>query len=80
MCADHDSVTIEATAIARELAQGPTVAIGAVKRLMHSTFEQPLEAQLEAESRALAACSRTDDAWDALHAVLDKRAPAFHGR
>lgn len=79
VCANPERVTAEANAIARELAQGPTVAIGAVKRLMHSTFEQSLEAQLEAESRALAACSRTDDAWAALNAVLARQTPTFHG-
>lgn len=79
VCANPASVAEQAAALASELAHGPTVAFGAVKRLLRSTFEQALEAQLEAESRALADCSRTDDAWGALNAVQEKRVPAFRG-
>lgn len=68
-----------ARGLALELAQGPTRAYGALKNLLLSASTQPAEAQLEAEARAMAACARTDDCWNAVQAVLDKRTPTFTG-
>jgi len=77
--ADQEELETTATALARELAAGPTFAIGEIKRLFISNFEQPLEAQMELESRALARASATDDAWSGLTSVLEKSEPTFVG-
>ena len=75
-----DGLQAEAWALARQLAQGPTRAYGEIKNLLLSTFEQPIEAQLEQEARAIARTARSDDAWNAIQAVADKRPPTFTGR
>ncbi|MFT3821252.1 MAG: enoyl-CoA hydratase-related protein [Rubrivivax sp.] len=70
----------QAWALARQLAQGPTRAYGEIKNLLLSSFEQPIEAQLELEARAIARTVRSDDAWNAIQAVADKQRPTFTGR
>lgn len=76
-----DDAALEATAgaLAAELAAGPTLAYGEIKRLFLSGQEQSLESQMELEARALARAARTDDAWHALNAVLNKETPTFRG-
>jgi 2-(1,2-epoxy-1,2-dihydrophenyl)acetyl-CoA isomerase len=70
----------EAWALARQLARGPTAAYGEAKDLMLSSPMESLEGQLENEARAMARVTRTDDAWNAMRAVLAKQKPAFEGR
>jgi len=70
----------EATALARQIASGPTRTYGEMKRLMLSTHDQPLETQLEFEARAISQCAKTEDSWNAIQAVLAKRKPEFVGR
>lgn len=77
---DDAALTDSAWDLARELAAGPTVAFGEIKNLLHSTFEQPIEAQMELEARAMARVTRSEDAWGAINAVLAKQKPEFHGR
>jgi 2-(1,2-epoxy-1,2-dihydrophenyl)acetyl-CoA isomerase len=70
----------EAWALARRLAQGPTLAYGEAKNLFLSSSIDSLEAQLESEARAMARVTRTEDAWNAMRAVLAKQKPTFEGR
>lgn len=65
--------------LARELAAGPTVAFGEIKNLLLSTYEQPVEAQMELEARAMVRATRSEDGWNAVNAVLAKQAPTFEG-
>jgi 2-(1,2-epoxy-1,2-dihydrophenyl)acetyl-CoA isomerase len=69
-----------ALALARELAAGPTVALGEIKNLLLSTYEQPVEAQMELEARAMVRATRSEDGWNAVNAVLAKQKPVFEGR
>ena len=69
-----------ATELARQLAAGPTLAYGAVKTLLNGTFDQTLESQMELESRAIAALSRSADGQEGISAFLNKRKPEFTGR
>lgn len=75
-----DALDARVDALAAELAAGPTRAFGEVKNLLLSSPDQPLEAQLELEARALARATRTDDAWNAISAVANKTEPTFEGR
>jgi 2-(1,2-epoxy-1,2-dihydrophenyl)acetyl-CoA isomerase len=70
----------EAWSLARRLAQGPTLAYGEAKNLLLSSPIETLEAQLENEARAMARVTRTEDAWNAMRAVLAKRKPTFEAR
>ena len=69
-----------ATKLATSLAQGPTRSFGAVKALLNESFEHGLEAQMELESRAIAAASTGPDGQEGIRAFLEKRAPQFSGR
>ena len=69
-----------ADAFARELASGATRAYGLTKRLLHQSFVETLETQMELESRAIADIMRTDDAKEGIDSFVNKRAPKFRGR
>ena len=77
---DEPALQTASLKLAHELARGPTRAFGEIKQLIQSSFEQALEAQLEDEAQAIARCTRTDDAWGALNAVLAKQKAEFNGR
>jgi 2-(1,2-epoxy-1,2-dihydrophenyl)acetyl-CoA isomerase len=74
------AVHSEATRIAKELAEGPTEAFGAIKRLFYQTPDRSLESQLEEEAQTLAAISRTADAREGVKAFVEKRKPVFVGK
>lgn len=74
-----DALAGEASALARRLAQGPTLAYGEIKNLLISSDTENLESQLENEARAMARAARTEDAWNAMQAVLGKRKATFEG-
>ncbi len=62
---------------ARELAQGPTRAYGAIKRLLLAAYHQPLEAQLSLERRAMVEATRGPELPEGIRAFLAKRPPRF---
>ncbi len=65
--------------LARELAQGPTVAYGEIKKLLLTTLATPIETQLELEAQAMARCARSEDAWHGMTEVAARRKPTFSG-
>ena len=68
-------------ALARELAAGPTLAIGGAKRLFHQSTWESLETQMELEAQAIAASGRTEDFRAGVTAFADKKPPpTFRGR
>jgi 2-(1,2-epoxy-1,2-dihydrophenyl)acetyl-CoA isomerase len=69
-----------ALAFARTLAEGPTRAYGAVKALLAESSTNSLEAQMEHESRAIAAMAVTEDGREGIAAFAAKRSPVFRGR
>jgi 2-(1,2-epoxy-1,2-dihydrophenyl)acetyl-CoA isomerase len=69
-----------ADTIATELAQGPTVALGLTKWLMHAGASLTLEEHLRNEAFAIELSSRTEDFREGLTAFKDKRPPKFQGR
>jgi 2-(1,2-epoxy-1,2-dihydrophenyl)acetyl-CoA isomerase len=77
--ADETTLRNAALTLATELAGGPTRAYGEIKALIRTSFEQPIETQLEDEAQAIARCTRTNDAWNALNSVLTKQKTTFNG-
>jgi 2-(1,2-epoxy-1,2-dihydrophenyl)acetyl-CoA isomerase len=67
-------------ALAAELAQGPTKAFGAAKRLLHQSTWESLETQMELEAQAIAASGRTEDFRAGVTAFAHKATPTFQGR
>lgn len=70
----------EALALATQLAQGPTLAYGEIKRLFLRAGSAQLEAQLEDEALTLARVSASADAQEGIAAMLERRKPVFHGK
>jgi 2-(1,2-epoxy-1,2-dihydrophenyl)acetyl-CoA isomerase len=66
--------------LARELAQGPTRAFGAAKRLLHQSTWESLETQMELEAQAIAASGHTQDFAAGVTAFVNKQTPTFRGR
>jgi len=66
--------------VVRQLADGPTVALGLTKWLLHAGAQAPLEQQLRNEGFAMELASRSDDFKEGLAAFKEKRPPDFGGR
>lgn len=69
-----------ALAFATGIVKGPTLAFGAIKRLAAAGFAAPLASQLEAEAQALTVLAGSDDAGQAIRALLERKTPHFAGR
>jgi 2-(1,2-epoxy-1,2-dihydrophenyl)acetyl-CoA isomerase len=69
-----------AATLARELAQGPTLALGGGKRLFHASTTESLDTQMALESEAIARSGHTADFVEGIQAFAAKRAPVFRGR
>ncbi len=67
-------------ALARELAQGPSKAFGAAKRLFHQSTWESLETQMELEAQAIALSGHTEDFASGVTAFANKKTPVFKGR
>jgi 2-(1,2-epoxy-1,2-dihydrophenyl)acetyl-CoA isomerase len=69
-----------ARGLASELAAGPTLAYGEIKRLFLQAGHAQLEERLEDEALTLARVSGTQDAQEGVAAMFERRKPSFHGR
>jgi 2-(1,2-epoxy-1,2-dihydrophenyl)acetyl-CoA isomerase len=70
----------EGLALARQLAEGPTRALAATKRLLWTGAGTSVEACLPDEARTVSELSGTEDAREGLAAVIERRAPVYKGR
>ncbi len=70
----------ETAALARKLADGPTVALGKAKQLLRSSLDNSWDEQSHREAEGLAAAAATDDHLEGVSAFLEKRKPVFKGR
>ncbi len=75
-----DEVESTVDALAKQLANGPTLAFGSVKTLLNQSFDNGLETQMELETREIARLSATADGQEGIQAFLTKRRPAFTGK
>lgn len=75
-----DELVDRATALAAELADGPTRAFGRMRRLLRESWTRDLRAQLAAETAALTSVGDTADAREGVAAFLENRQPTFQGQ
>ena len=68
------------TALAQRLASGPTLAYGAMKRLMRESMERTLPEQLAAEKDAFVQCAGTEDFRAGVEAFHQRQSAQFVGR
>jgi 2-(1,2-epoxy-1,2-dihydrophenyl)acetyl-CoA isomerase len=71
--------TAAVSALAAELAAGPTLAFGRAKRLFLMSEHESLETQMEHEAQLIARSSKTPDFREGITAFTEKRRPAFSG-
>ncbi len=72
-------VLADATALAGELADGPTFGNAMTKRMLEMEWAMSVESAIEAEAVAQALCMKTEDFARAYHAFVEKRKPVFEG-
>lgn len=65
--------------LALSLAQGPSIALGYIKRNINNAEHLPLEDCFDGEAIHHTRCSDTDDHKEAAKAFVEKRKPAFRG-
>ncbi|MEO5686060.1 MAG: enoyl-CoA hydratase family protein [Burkholderiaceae bacterium] len=75
-----DALLAEATAFARELADGPAFAHSLTKAMLHQEWSMDIDTAIEAEAQAQALCMLTADFGRAYRAFAAKSKPVFEGR
>jgi enoyl-CoA hydratase/carnithine racemase len=78
LCAPEELLPA-ATALAAELASGPTFAHGMTKKMLHQEWNMGLDEAIEAEAQAQAICMATKDFTRAYQAFVVKQKPVFKG-
>ncbi|MEO0863986.1 MAG: enoyl-CoA hydratase-related protein, partial [Pseudomonadota bacterium] len=65
---------------AEHLANGPTQAFAAAKRVIRASWGNDLEAQLASEAMEQGQCGQSRDFREGVIAFIEKRKPSFEGR
>ncbi len=76
---ESDALLAAATAVARDLAEGPTFAHGMTKTMLAQEWSMTIDQAIESEAQAQAICMQTEDFKRAYEAFSAKRKPAFQG-
>jgi 2-(1,2-epoxy-1,2-dihydrophenyl)acetyl-CoA isomerase len=69
-----------AATLTSQLAAGATKALGSAKRLLHMSWTETLETQMEHETQTIAEMARTGDAREGIAAFMEKRPAEFTGK
>jgi enoyl-CoA hydratase/carnithine racemase len=69
----------DATAMARSLAEGPTLAHAMTKQSLHQEWSMSIDDAIDLEARTQAACMETEDFARAYRAFVAKQQPKFEG-
>lgn len=77
---NDDALDSTAWELARDLAQGPTFALGVAKKMFKLMHQPDLETLLDAEAWAQGLALLTDDHKEGVRAFFEKRKPSFQGR
>jgi 2-(1,2-epoxy-1,2-dihydrophenyl)acetyl-CoA isomerase len=75
-----DQLMADTQALARQLADGATQAIGTVKQQLLVSFDNTPEAQMALEGHAIARLASCPDGQEGITAFLSKRPPVFSGK
>jgi enoyl-CoA hydratase/carnithine racemase len=75
----EEALLADATALARDIAEGPAFAHGMTKRMLAMEWAMSVEQAIEAEAVAQALCMTTRDFRRAYEAFAAKQTPVFKG-
>ena len=75
-----DALMEEATALGRRLAEGPSIALRAAKKLIRGSGGLDVATALRAEAGAQAETVASLDFQEGISAFLEKRKPSFQGK
>jgi enoyl-CoA hydratase/carnithine racemase len=76
---EPDAVLADAQALAKSLAEGPSLAHATTKRCLHLEWNMGIDEAISAEAEAQANCMQTMDFERAYEAFVAKRKPTFEG-
>jgi enoyl-CoA hydratase/carnithine racemase len=74
-----EELEAQTTALAQDLASGPTFANGITKTMLHQEWAMTIEQAIEAEAQAQTICMLTNDYKRAYEAFVAKKKPVFQG-
>ena len=74
-----EALMLEASKLARELAEGPGLAHATTKRCLHREWDMSIDEAIDYEAREQAACMHTEDFARAYRAFAAKQSPKFEG-
>jgi len=75
-----DELDNEVSKLAKQLAEGPTVALGMAKKIINKGLSMDLSSVLECEAFGQTIVGTTEDAQEGIMAFLEKRKAEFKGR
>ena len=78
-CVPHEELISTVTAMAAQVASGPTIRIGHIKSQINASFEQTRDQTFRDEANYFG-LSGGDDATEAIKAYVERRPPRFTGR
>ena len=76
----HEALEKSAFDLARQLAEGPPLALGSAKKLMNKSWQFGFEEMIELEAQSQAACMQSEDHMEGIAAFYEKRKCHFKGR
>lgn len=76
----HDELMERASALAMEIANGPSVAIELIKRVTYDGLSRDLDTQIQMEQFLQGITSTTEDVKEGRQSFLERRDPVFKGR
>ncbi len=76
----EEALQSETMALANQLAQGPTKAIGLMKRATNRGLDLNIDDFLDLEADLQELAGRTTDYQEGVSAFMEKRQPAFSGK